>query len=342
MISPLAIPGGFMWSRWQPQRGMPFNSYFFQTSEGGVAIDPLALDDEDIEQLRELGGVKTIVVTNPDHVRETAALQRAFGAAIVDEVAEGDEVFPGAFALQLLHGKTPEIALFLPEHRTAIAGDAVIGSPAGALSLLPDEKLADPKRFASGLRKLWGRELHALLVCDGYPVFANADALLGDLLYGRLGVELYRVNLDEIPFDESKERIARYNVSDGETGLLIGARKLGYRVAIIPPGRAFCPLHWHVEEEEFFYVIEGRPSIRMAGGTLVCRPGDFIAFPVGERGAHQLLNDSSEPARVLLVGGNVPHESCFYPDSKKVLVDARGMVSRMVRSEPDLDYFDGE
>lgn len=330
-----------MWSRWQPQRGMPFNSYFFQTSAGGVAVDPLALEDDDLQQLRDLGGVKTILITNPDHVRESAALQRAFGAAIVDEVSDGGEVFPGAFALHLPYGKSTEIALVLPEHGAAVIGDAILGSPAGALSVLPDEKLADPRRFALGLRRLWRRELQALLLCDGYPVFANADALLADLLYSRLGAELFRINLDDIPFVDARER-AGYGISDGETGLLIGARKLGYRVAEIPPGKAFCPMHWHVEEEEFFYVIEGRPSVRMPGGTLQCRAGDFIAFPVGERGAHQLRNDSSAPARVLMVGPNAFHESCFYPESKKVLVDARGIVSLMVRSEPDLDYWDGE
>lgn len=342
MIAPLSIPGGFMWSRWQPQRGMPFNSYFFQTPAGGVAIDPLALEEDDLQQLRELGGIKTIVITNPDHVRESTMLQRAFDAAIVDTAADGEEIFPGAYAVQLQYGKTPEIALLLPEYGAAVVGDAIIGSPAGALSLLPDEKLADPQRFAFGLRKLWARELRTLLLCDGYPVFAHADALLGDLLHARLGAELFRINLDEIPFVCEKEKIDRYTVADGETGLLIGARKLGYRVAEIPPGHAFCPLHWHVEEEEFFYVLEGRPSVRMSEGELQCRPGDFIAFPVGERGAHQLLNNSNEPARVLMVGPNAPHESCFYPDSSKVLVDARGIVSRMVRSHPALDYWDGE
>ena len=32
------------------------------------------------------------------------------------------------------------------------------------------------------------------------------------------------------------------------------------------------------------------------------RPGDFMAFPVGDRGAHQLLNESDADALVLLLG----------------------------------------
>jgi hypothetical protein len=34
-------------------------------------------------------------------------------------------------------------------------------------------------------------------------------------------------------------------------------------------------------------------------------------------------------------GGDV----CFYPDSRKLLVEAADVI---VRSEPELDYFDGE
>lgn len=330
-----------MWSRWQPDRGLPFNSYFFETSAGGVAVDPLALDENDVAFLRSRGGVSAIVVTNPEHVRESGALREAFGATIVDDARDDDEVFPGAFALRVDHGKSPEFALHLRDVRAAIVGDAMIGAPAGALSLLPDAKLADPRGLAMHLRRLWALDLETLLLCDGYPVFGNADAAIWSLLDARLGADLYRINVDDLQFKKYKGD-GKYGVDDAEVGLLIGARKLGYRVADIPPGRAFCPLHWHVEEEEFFYVISGTPSIRMPRGTIACKPGDFIAFPTGERGAHQLLNESSEVARVLLVGANAWHESCFYPDSRKVLVDVRHEVDVLVRSEPQLDYFDGE
>jgi hypothetical protein len=40
-----------------------------------------------------------------------------------------------------------------------------------------------------------------------------------------------------------------------------------------------------------------------------------------------------------MIANIVPHDSCFYPDSKKVLVERAGL---MVRDHPALDYFDGE
>jgi uncharacterized cupin superfamily protein len=355
MIAPLNIPGGWMWSAWQSDRGMPFNSYLFEHDGGAVVIDPLPLDEESLAQIAARGGIHTIVLTNRDHRRGAAELRERFGARVVAHAAEaplfdipvdgvfsdGEEIFAGAFALAVSCGKTSgEVVIHLPWARAAIVGDALIGAPAGALSLLPDQKLRDPHGLLFELRRLWALDLQALLLCDGSPVFSGADALLGEFLETRGGAEINRINAADLTY-ESDERGA-FASDDAEVGLLIGARKLGYRVSRIPPGKAFCPLHSHRAEEEFFYVIEGNPSVRTLRGTIECRPGDFIAFPTGERGTHQLRNDSGSPALVLLVGMSVADEVCLYPDSEKVLVDLPGRESLMLRSSPVLDYYDGE
>ncbi len=340
MLARLDIPGAWMWSAWQPERGMNFNSYLFEREGGCVAVDPLPLDAQSMDALQALGGVHTVVITNPDHIRGTASLLERFPARVLDSFGPGDEVFAGAYAVAIPHGKSEEVAFHLPAARAAVVGDALIGAPAGALSLLPDEKLRDPAKFVAGLRRLWALELQTLLLCDGQPIFKNADEAIGALLERRGGAAINRINLDDLEFPYSCER-EPYAAYDGEVGLQIGARKLGYRVAKLPPGKVFCPLHSHEAEEEFFFVMEGRPSIRTLRGTLECRPGDFIGFPVGERGTHQLRNDSDEDCLVLLVGMNERLETCFYPDSDKVglYVPERG---RMVRGSPGLDYYDGE
>ncbi len=358
MIARVAMPGVWMWSAWQSDRGMPFNSYAFESDGGCIAVDPLPLDDASLGEIAKLGGIRTIVVTNRDHVRAAPHLRERFGARLlasdldapllgipVDATfSHGDEVFPGAFALALRHGKSPgEIALHVPGAKAAVVGDALIGAPAGALSVLPDEKLEDRPAFVRELRRLWGLQLEALLLCDGQPLFANADAAIGALLERIGGADIHRINLDEL--DYSIIRPVKYGCVEGEIGLPIGARKIGYRVTRIPPGKAFSPLHWHVRAEEFFYVIEGRPSIRTLKGTFECRPGDFIAFPIGEAGAHQVLNAGSEPCLVLLAGMEedaVEFEACFYPDSDKVGMWTTAGRLRMLRASPDLDYYDGE
>jgi len=361
MLARLNIADAWMWSAWQPDRSMHFNSYLFEREGGCVAVDPLALDDQSMDQVARLGGVHTIVLTNRDHERAADALRERFGARVLAHAPEaplfrvpidatfshGDEVFPGALAIALPHGKTAgEVALHFPAEKAAVIGDALIGAPAGAIDLLPEEKLSDARRFLFALRRLWALQLETLLLCDGQPLFAGADKAIASLLEARGGADIHRINADEVDYTFHEPGApARYDVHDGEVGLSIGARKLGYRLAKIPPGKAFCPLHWHVAAEEFFYVIEGRPSIRTLRGTIQCRTGDFIAFPTGERGAHQLRNDSNEPCLVLLAGMEeeaVNLEACFYPDSDKVGLWTTEEQLRMVRASPDLDYFDGE
>jgi uncharacterized cupin superfamily protein len=358
MIAKLETPSGWMWSAWQADRGLPFNSYLFERDDGCVAIDPLPLDRASEDQIADLGGVHTIVLTNRDHERAAAALRDRFDARVLASAAEAklftvpidgtfddrSEVFPGAFAIALPHGKTPgEIALHLADAKSAIVGDALIGTPAGAVSVLPDDKLADRAQFVLALRRLWELQLDALLLCDGPPIFAGADDAIAALLLRAGGPPVHRINVDEIEFRVF--RPGKYACEDGEVGLPIGARKLGYRLTRIPKGKAYCPLHWHVRAEEFFYVIEGRPEIRTLQGTIACRPGDFIAFPIGERGSHQVLNANDEDALVLLVGMEedaVEFEACFYPDSDKVGMWTAKERLAMLRASPSLNYYDGE
>ncbi|HEV3154422.1 MAG TPA: cupin domain-containing protein [Candidatus Baltobacteraceae bacterium] len=358
MIAPLEIPGAWMWSAWQPDRGMAFNSYLFERDGGFVCVDPLPLDDASLDAIAAMGRIHTIVLTNRDHERATQALVARFDARVVAgereaalfgvrvdaTVKDGEHVFEGAVALDLPNGKTSgEIALYLPQAKAAVVGDALLGTPAGSLSLLPDEKLQDVQQFILTLRRLWALELRALLLCDGQPLFADADAAIGALLRRRGGPQIHRINVAEIEY--SVTRPGKYANDDGEVGLLIGARQIGYRLARIAPGKAYCPLHWHVRCEEFFYVLEGNPTIRTLDGAIECRPGDFIAFPAGETGAHQVRNNGTMPCLVLLVGmeeAAVDLEACFYPDSDKFGIWTTHGRLRLVRATPEVNYYEGE
>ena len=147
-----------------------------------------------------------------------------------------------------------------------------------------------------------------------------------------------RVNLDELPL-RTETGPANYTVELAEIGFRIGAERLGYRTTRIGPGGVFCPTHWHTAEEELFIVWEGTPAIETPHGSMPLRPGDFVAFPTREFGAHKLVNHSDAPATVILISNVSPYDVCFYPDSKKLLVETTGTL---VRSEPHLDYYDGE
>jgi uncharacterized cupin superfamily protein/glyoxylase-like metal-dependent hydrolase (beta-lactamase superfamily II) len=359
-VQPLSIQGLFTWSVWQPDRNVFFNSYFLTRDQGNVVVDPLAWTPQDEAEMRERGGVAWIIITNRDHERRARDLAALFSAKIaaserdapllsgpVDRILhEGDKVFPDIAIIELEGLKSPgEIALHLRDHKTAIVGDSLWGDPAGRVRLLPDEKLLDPKKAVLSLRKLWALQLDALLVGDGACIFHGADAVIGEYLQSRKDVYVNRINIDEAPTETSDDTSAkgvRFAADDKEIGLYIGARKLGYRVSTLPPGSSFCPMHSHAREEEMFFVLDGTPTIRTPRGDVVCRRGDFICFPVGVAGTHQLANASDAPCTVLLVGNFEPtDEVCRYPDSGKVMIDSvDGSV--ILHDTPALEYFDGE
>jgi hypothetical protein len=59
-----------------------------------------------------------------------------------------------------------------------ILGDALIGKPPGALSLLPPEKFADPERARTGAARLAELDVDVVLVGDGVSILARGRSAL--------------------------------------------------------------------------------------------------------------------------------------------------------------------
>ncbi|MGA2759017.1 MAG: cupin domain-containing protein [Candidatus Cybelea sp.] len=351
MFGATKIPGVFWYAQRKPG-AYSENSYFFVTEAGNALVDPLGFDDATHAQLESLGGIGCVVVLSVDRQAAAHEIAERFSARLISAPAHRERLFEGAKAIALLDQRRDgEFAVSIPAQRVVAAGGSVVGSPAGALSLPKRSEYADARKAALGLRRVLRENPKTLLVGLGEPIFSGAHDVLYQTLYARAGAEIHRINLDELEFrDERAEQAQqpeRYHAFDAEVGFVVGARKLGYRVSTLPPGQYFCPLHGHAREEEMFFVLDGEPSIRTLAGTLRCRKGDFIAFPVGESGTHQLLNESDAQATVLLLGRTEEFETCYYPDSDKLLVDMEEPVkgdrrSILLRATPELDYFDGE
>jgi uncharacterized cupin superfamily protein len=346
------IDGIAMWSRWQSDRNVNFNSYFIRGEDGNLLVDPLPLDDPDAQEIAALGGARWIVITNRDHERAAREAVDRFGAKVaarepdanemkveVDRILRDDEAIGDARVIALDGLKTAgEFALHLPLKRTILVGDALWGDPAGAVRMMPDDKLIDPIKAAQSLRKLRAVYPRDLLVGDGAPIFGRAYEAITACLEARPDASVNRVNLDELVF-HSFDDPGEYRGEMAEIGFLLGAEKLGYRAARLEPGAAFCPLHWHVAEEELFIVWDGTPTLETPDGSMLLRRGDLVAFPTREFGAHKVVNRSALPSTIVLIANTNPYDVCFYPQSRKLLVEA---TETLVRSEPILDYYDGE
>jgi uncharacterized cupin superfamily protein len=117
----------------------------------------------------------------------------------------------------------------------------------------------------------------------------------------------------------------------------LGAELLGCGLYDLPPGEQLWPYHYHLGNEEWAVVVAGAPTVRTPTGERELRPGDIVAFPEGEDGAHTFLNHSGEAARVALFSTLNRPTLPVYPDSGKV--SARGKCFRL---EDAVDYWDGE
>ena len=154
------------------------------------------------------------------------------------------------------------------------------------------------------------------------------------------------MNLDEVVFDDVEEN-GFYTSSRGTIGAHIGARRLGYNLTVLPPGKAQCPFHSHHGEEEMFLILEGEGELRFGTERYPIRRHDVIACPTGgAEVAHQIINTGSTPLRYLSLSTRSAVEVCEYPDSGKIGVFARAPgatpLRELHRSAAAVDYYDGE
>jgi uncharacterized cupin superfamily protein len=149
------------------------------------------------------------------------------------------------------------------------------------------------------------------------------------------------VNLEELKL----EHFENGNKFEGESvriGPLIGAKDLGYSYDVVPPGKRSCPFHSHRGEEEMFFIVNGRGTLRYGSETRKIRAGDVICCPTGGPDtAHQIVNDSDADLAYLSVSTMMPAEICEYPDSGKVGAFGGGM-RHMTHTRDNVDYWTGE
>jgi uncharacterized cupin superfamily protein len=166
------------------------------------------------------------------------------------------------------------------------------------------------------------------------------------------------INIDQVELPPRPAKFAapgdaaeRFDGRMGEVAACIGARKLGYNITAVPPGKRAFPFHNHRVNEEMFFILEGNGEVRIGAETHPLRAGDFIACPPGgPETAHQIINTGSKELKYLAVSTVLHPEICDYPDSRKFLIaegrhDEHGNVSgfRYIgREDSALAYWDGE
>ena len=93
-----------------------------------------------------------------------------------------------------------------------------------------------------------------------------------------------------------------------------GLTQFGVNLLRLPPGAWSSQRHWHAEEDEFVYVLEGAVVLVSDDGEEPLGPGDCAGFPAGERNGHCIQNRGGEAAILLVVGSRRENDRGEYSD----------------------------
>ena len=148
------------------------------------------------------------------------------------------------------------------------------------------------------------------------------------------------VNIDELKLEHFAKG-DKFECDAVRIGPLLGAKDLGYSYDVVPPGKRSCPFHSHRGEEEMFFIVKGKGTLRYGDETRKIRAGDVICCPTGgPETAHQIVNDSDAELAYLSVSTMLPAEVCEYPDSKKIGAFGGGL-RHMTRADHAPGLLDG-
>jgi uncharacterized cupin superfamily protein len=153
-------------------------------------------------------------------------------------------------------------------------------------------------------------------------------------------------NIGDPDFQEREGAPPGFRAFRARVGYELGTERLGASVWKLPPGEAAYPYHFHYSDEELVFVLSGRPTLRTPEGPRQLEPGEVVNFPLGERGAHQISNQTDEEVRFLAVSTSGAPDVVVYPDSNKISASERlaegGGLHTFFDLDSEVDYWKGE
>ena len=152
-------------------------------------------------------------------------------------------------------------------------------------------------------------------------------------------------NLKELEDNDSFKHINEYNNFEYFKGIVVNGyegNKSHISFMKIPPGKYAYPYHYHMGNEETFYIISGNAIVKTPKGEKTLKVGDMIFFPANKRGAHKIYNSSATEDLIYIDFDTYNDPNiCFYPDSNKIGIYGKE-GDFIFKLEDDKDYYDGE
>ena len=113
-------------------------------------------------------------------------------------------------------------------------------------------------------------------------------------------------------------------------GDLFGLANFGVNLTRLAPRAQSALRHAHSKQDEFVYVLEGRPTLYTDEGATWMEPGMCAGFKAGSGNGHHLVNETDEDVVYLEIGDRTPGDEGTYPDDdlRAALVDGAWRFTR--------------
>jgi uncharacterized cupin superfamily protein len=149
-----------------------------------------------------------------------------------------------------------------------------------------------------------------------------------------------KIDIDKIALDTSTNYPSPFHKAvEGRSrkrmAKAAGLSQFGVNLCTLKPGAASSQRHWHENEDEFVYVLEGEVVLCEDGGETVLKPGDAAAWKAGVPNGHCIVNRSNRDAVFIEVGTRAVIERAHYSDiDMQVVRDANGFKYSRRNGEP--------
>jgi uncharacterized cupin superfamily protein len=145
---------------------------------------------------------------------------------------------------------------------------------------------------------------------------------------GRIAIDTatgYPPQFRDVIEGRSRKRLAR----------AAGLTQFGVNICTLKPGAQSSQRHWHENEDELVYVLEGEVILKEDGGETVLKAGEAAAWKAGVANGHTIINRGKVDAVVLEVGTCAPAERAYYSEiDMKVERDEKGSRYTRKNGEP--------
>jgi uncharacterized cupin superfamily protein len=107
-------------------------------------------------------------------------------------------------------------------------------------------------------------------------------------------------------------------------GDVFGLTNFGVNLTRLKPGGSSALRHAHTKQDEFVYILEGRPTLVTDGGRTALEPGMCAGFKAGAGDAHCLVNETDADVVYLEIGDRTAGDAVDYPDDDIAVVTIDG------------------